>query len=123
MTGKECVLDIQEVRRPEADAQLVAENIALQLERRVAFRRAMKKSVNMALKFGAKGVKISCSGRLGGAEIARQEWVREGRVPLHTLRADIDYGIAEANTTYGKIGVKVWIFKGEVLSAADQIAE
>ncbi len=123
LTGKECVLDIQEVRRPEADAQLVAENIALQLERRVAFRRAMKKSVNMALKFGAKGVKISCSGRLGGAEIARQEWVREGRVPLHTLRADIDYGIAEANTTYGKIGVKVWIFKGEVLSAADQIAE
>ncbi|HIJ90935.1 MAG: 30S ribosomal protein S3 [Desulfobulbaceae bacterium] len=123
LSGKECVLDIQEVRRPEADAQLVAENIALQLERRVAFRRAMKKSVNMALKFGAKGVKIACSGRLGGAEIARQEWVREGRVPLHTLRADIDYGIAEANTTYGKIGVKVWIFKGEVLSAADQIAE
>ncbi|MCX5875237.1 MAG: 30S ribosomal protein S3 [Deltaproteobacteria bacterium] len=123
LTGKECVLDIQEVRRPEADAQLVAENIALQLERRVAFRRAMKKSVNMALKFGAKGVKIACSGRLGGAEIARQEWVREGRVPLHTLRADIDYGIAEANTTYGKIGVKVWIFKGEVLNAADQIAE
>jgi small subunit ribosomal protein S3 len=123
MTGKECVLDIQEVRRPEADAQLVAENIALQLERRVAFRRAMKKSVNMALKFGAKGVKIACSGRLGGAEIARQEWVREGRVPLHTLRADVDYGMAEANTTYGKIGVKVWIFKGEVLSAADQIVE
>jgi len=123
LTGKECVLDIQEVRRPEADAQLVAENIALQLERRVAFRRAMKKSVNMALKFGAKGVKIACSGRLGGAETARQEWVREGRVPLHTLRADVDYGIAEANTTYGKIGVKVWIFKGEVLSAADQIAE
>ena len=123
LTGKECVLDIQEVRRPEADAQLVAENIALQIERRVAFRRAMKKSVNMALKFGAKGVKIACSGRLGGAEIARQEWVREGRVPLHTLRADVDYGIAEANTTYGKIGVKVWIFKGEVLSAADQIAE
>ena len=123
MTGKECVLDIQEVRRPEADAQLVAENIAQQLERRVAFRRAMKKSVNMALKFGAKGVKIACSGRLGGAEIARQEWVREGRVPLHTLRADVDYGMAEANTTYGKIGVKVWIFKGEVLSAADQIAE
>lgn len=123
LTGKECVLDIQEVRRPEADAQLVAENIALQLERRVAFRRAMKKSVNMALKFGAKGVKIACSGRLGGAEIARQEWVREGRVPLHTLRADVDYGMAEANTTYGKIGVKVWIFKGEVLSAADKIVE
>lgn len=123
LTGRDCVLDIQEVRRPEADAQLVAENIALQLERRVAFRRAMKKSVNMALKFGAKGVKIACSGRLGGAEIARREWVREGRVPLHTLRADIDYGTAEAKTTYGIIGVKVWIFKGEVLSDADQAAE
>ncbi len=124
LTGKECVLDIQEVRRPEADAQLVAENIALQLERRVAFRRAIKKSVNMALKFGAKGVKIACSGRLGGAEIARQEWHREGRVPLHTLRADVDYGTAEAKTTYGIIGVKVWIFKGEVLSEADyQAAE
>lgn len=123
LTGRDCVLDIQEVRRPEADAQLVAENIALQLERRVAFRRAMKKSVNMALKFGAKGVKIACSGRLGGAEIARREWVREGRVPLHTLRADIDYGTAEAKTTYGVIGVKVWIFKGEVLSDADQAAE
>jgi small subunit ribosomal protein S3 len=123
LTGKDCVLDIQEVRRPEADAQLVAESIALQLERRVAFRRAMKKSVNMALKFGAKGVKIACSGRLGGAEIARREWVREGRVPLHTLRADVDYGTAEARTTYGVIGVKVWIFKGEVLSDADQAAE
>lgn len=123
LTGKESVLDIQEVRRPEADAQLVAESIAQQLERRVAFRRAMKKAVNMALKFGAKGIKISCSGRLGGAEIARQEWVREGRVPLHTLRADVDYGVAEASTTYGKIGVKVWIFKGEVLGAGDQAAE
>jgi small subunit ribosomal protein S3 len=95
---------------------LVAENVAMQLERRVAFRRAMKKSVNIALKFGAKGIKMSCSGRLGGAEMARCEWTREGRVPLHTLRADIDYGFAEAATTYGKIGVKVWIFNGEVLS-------
>jgi small subunit ribosomal protein S3 len=119
MTQRTCVIDIHEVRRPEADAQLVAENIAMQLERRVAFRRAMKKSVNMALKFGAKGIKIACSGRLGGAEMARREWYREGRVPLHTLRADIDYGLAEAKTTYGQIGVKVWIFKGEVLSDAD----
>ena len=116
MTGRNCVIDIQEVRRPEADAQLVAESIAQQLERRVAFRRAMKKSVNTALKFGVKGIKIACSGRLGGAEMARREWVREGRVPLHTLRADIDYGVAEAKTTYGIIGVKVWIFKGEVLA-------
>jgi len=116
MTGRNCVIDIQEVRRPEADAQLVAENIAQQLERRVAFRRAMKKSVNTALKFGVKGIKIACSGRLGGAEMARREWVREGRVPLHTLRADVDYGFAEAKTTYGIIGVKVWIFKGEVLT-------
>ncbi|MFH1217035.1 MAG: 30S ribosomal protein S3 [Pseudomonadota bacterium] len=123
LTKRQCVVDIQEVRRPEADAQLVAENVALQLERRVAFRRAMKKSVNIALKFGAKGIKISCSGRLGGAEMARREWTREGRVPLHTLRADIDYGFAEAKTTYGIIGVKVWIFKGEVLSETDQIAE
>ncbi len=119
MTQRTCLIDIQEVRRPEADAQLVAENIAMQLERRVAFRRAMKKSVNMALKFGAKGIKIACSGRLGGAEMARREWYREGRVPLHTLRADIDYGVAEAKTTYGQIGVKVWIFKGEVLSDSD----
>lgn len=116
LTNRKCVLDIQEVRRPEADAQLVAENVASQLERRVAFRRAMKKAVNMALKFGAKGIKISCSGRLGGAEIARNEWYREGRVPLHTLRANIDYGLAESMTTFGVIGVKVWIFKGEVLS-------
>jgi len=120
LTGKVSAVDIQEVRRPEADAQLVAENVASQLERRVAFRRVMKKAVNMALKFGAKGIKISCSGRLGGAEIARQEWYREGRVPLHTLRADIDYGLAEARTTYGVIGVKVWIFKGEVLSDQDR---
>lgn len=123
LTQRQCVVDIQEVRRPEADAQLVAENVALQLERRIAFRRAMKKSVNIALKFGAKGIKIACSGRLGGAEMARREWYREGRVPLHTLRADIDYGFAEAKTTYGIIGVKVWIFKGEVLSDADQLED
>jgi len=108
-------LDIQEVRRPEADAQLVAESIAAQLERRVAFRRAMKKAVSSAQRFGVQGIKISCSGRLGGAEMSRCEWVREGRVPLHTLRADVDYATAEALTTYGIIGVKVWIFKGEVL--------
>lgn len=123
LTNRQCILDIQEVRRPEADAQLVAENVAMQLERRVAFRRAMKKSVNTALRFGVKGIKISCSGRLGGAEMARREWYREGRVPLHTLRADIDYGVAEAKTTYGIIGVKVWIFKGEVLDESDQIVE
>jgi len=115
LTSKEVYLNIQEVRKPELDAQLVAENVALQLERRVAFRRAMKKSVTSALKFGAKGIRITCSGRLGGAEMSRTEWYREGRVPLHTLRADIDYGFAEAKTTYGIIGVKVLIFKGEVL--------
>jgi small subunit ribosomal protein S3 len=120
VTHRECIIDIQEVRRPEAVAQLVAENVAMQLEKRVAFRRAMKKAVNTALRFGVKGIKISCSGRLGGAEMARREWYREGRVPLHTLRADIDYGLAEANTTYGIIGVKVWIFKGEVLPDTDQ---
>ena len=114
-------LDIQEVRRPEADAQLVAENIASQLVRRVAFRRVMKKAVNSALRFGVKGIKISCSGRLGGAEMSRCEWVREGRVPLHTLRADVDYALAEANTTYGIIGVKVWIFNGEVLDEKEGI--
>lgn len=119
LTGKECVVDIQEVRRPEIDAQLVAESVALQLERRIAFRRAMKKTVNTALKFGAKGIKIACSGRLGGAEMARREWVREGRVPLHTLRADIDYGLAESKTTYGIIGVKVWIYKGDVLPGSE----
>jgi small subunit ribosomal protein S3 len=116
LIGRKVTLDIQEVRRPEADAQLVAESIASQLERRVAFRRAMKKAVNSALRFGVQGIKISCSGRLGGAEMSRCEWVREGRVPLHTLRADVDYALAEANTTYGIIGVKVWIFKGEVLN-------
>jgi small subunit ribosomal protein S3 len=119
LTKRTCAVDIQEVRRPEADAQLVAENVALQLERRVAFRRAMKKAINMALKFGAKGIKIACSGRLGGAEMARREWYHEGRVPLHTLRADIDYGTAESATTFGKIGVKVWIFHGEVLAEAE----
>jgi small subunit ribosomal protein S3 len=115
LTSKEIFLNIQEVRKPELDAQLVAESVALQLERRIAFRRAMKKSVTSALKFGAKGIRITCSGRLGGAEMSRTEWYREGRVPLHTLRADIDYGFAEAKTTYGIIGVKVLIFKGEVL--------
>jgi small subunit ribosomal protein S3 len=114
--ARECMIDIQEIRRPEADAQLVAENIAGQLEKRIAFRRAMKKSIGTALRFGVKGIKVSCAGRLGGAEMSRTEWFKEGRVPLHTLRADIDYGIAEASTTYGKIGVKVWIFRGEVLT-------
>lgn len=112
---REILVDIQEVRRPELDATLVSENIAMQLVRRVAFRRAMKRAVTSALKFGAKGVRVATSGRLGGAEMARREWYREGRVPLHTLRADIDYGTALAKTTYGIIGVKVWIFKGEVL--------
>jgi len=113
---REMILDIQEVRKPEVEAQLVAENVASQLERRVAFRRAMKKAVSSARKFGAGGIKIACAGRLGGAEMARTEWYREGRVPLHTLRADIDYGFAEAATTYGLIGIKVLIFKGEKLA-------
>ncbi len=120
ITDDECFINIQEVRKPEVDAQLVAENVVLQLERRVAFRRAMKRSVSMALKFGAKGIKINCAGRLGGAEMSRTEWYREGRVPLHTLRADIDYGFAEAKTTYGIIGVKVLIFKGEVLGKENE---
>ena len=111
---REVFIDIKEVRRPELEAQLIAENVAMQLVRRVAFRRAMKKSVASAMRFGAQGIKISCSGRLGGAEMARREWYREGRVPLHTLRADIDYGFAEAFTTYGVIGVKVTLCKGEV---------
>lgn len=115
MTGKEIQINIHEVKKPELDAQLVAENVALQLERRVAYRRAMKKSVAAALRFGAQGIKIACAGRLAGAEIARREWYREGRLPLHTLRADIDYGFAEAHTTYGQIGVKVWIYKGDIL--------
>jgi small subunit ribosomal protein S3 len=115
MVDHEVLIDIQEVRKPEIDAQLVAENVALQIVRRVAFRRAMKRAVSSAVRFGAQGIKIACGGRLGGAEMARREWYREGRVPLHTLRADIDYGFAEAKTTYGIIGIKVFIFKGEVL--------
>ena len=115
MTEGEVHLNIVEVRKPEVDAQLIAENIAQQLERRIAFRRAMKRSIQSATRLGAKGIRINVSGRLGGAEIARMEWYREGRVPLHTLRADIDYGFIEAKTTYGIIGVKVWVFKGEVL--------
>lgn len=114
LTGKEVNLDIVEVRKPDLEAQLVAENVALQLERRVSFRRAMKKAVTSSLRMGAKGIKITCAGRLGGGEIARSEWYREGRVPLHTLRADIDYGTAEAKTTYGIIGVKVLVYKGDV---------
>jgi small subunit ribosomal protein S3 len=114
-TGKEVSIDIKEIRKPEVDAQLVAENVALQLEKRVAFRRAMKKSVASALRFGTLGVKIACSGRLAGAEIARSEWYREGRVPLHTFRADIDYGYARAKTTYGVIGIKVWMYRGDIL--------
>lgn len=118
----EVIINILEVRKPEVDAQLVAENVALQLERRVAFRRAMKRSVTSALKFGAQGIRIACAGRLGGAEMARREWYREGRVPLHTLRADIDYGFAEARTTYGVIGIKVLIFHGEVLPDKKEMA-
>ncbi|MDA8241194.1 MAG: 30S ribosomal protein S3 [Nitrospiraceae bacterium] len=118
MSGKQALVDIKEIRKPEIDAQLVAENIALQLEKRVAFRRAMKKAVASALRFGAQGIKITCSGRLAGAEIARTEWYREGRVPLHTFRADINYGFAEARTTYGIIGVKVWVYSGDVLPEA-----
>lgn len=120
MVSQEVFIDIQEVRKPEIDAQLVAENVALQIVRRVAFRRAMKRGVTSAMRFGAQGVKIICSGRLGGAEMARTEWYKEGRIPLHTLRADIDYGFTEAQTTYGIIGVKVFIFKGEILKK-DQI--
>ncbi len=115
LTAHEVMIDIQEVRKPEIDAQLVAENVAMQLERRVAFRRAMKRAVTSAMRFGAQGIKIAAAGRLGGAEMARAEWYREGRVPLHTLRADIDYGFAEAKTTYGVIGIKVFLFKGEIL--------
>lgn len=115
MTGKQVSVNITEVKRPELDAQLVAENVAASLERRIAFRRAMKQTVTRTRRMGAEGIKIMCAGRLGGAEIARTEWYAEGKVPLHTLRADIDYGFAEANTAYGKIGVKVWLYKGEVL--------
>ncbi len=115
MTNNEVILNIHEVRKAETDAQLVAENVATQLERRVSFRRAMKKALQTAVKFGAKGARLACSGRLGGAEMSRYEWYREGRVPLHTLRADVQYGFAEAKTTYGIIGVKCWIYKGDVL--------
>src|SRR5437764_13457320 len=115
VTKSEVSLNILEIRKPEIEAKLVAEGIAQQLERRVAFRRAMKRAVQSAMRFGAQGIRINCSGRLGGAEIARMEWYREGRVPLHTLRADIDYGTATAKTTYGTCGVKVWIFKGEIM--------
>lgn len=116
LTGKSVSISVLEVKRPEADAQLIAENVAESLVRRIAFRRAMKQAMQRAMKAGAKGVKISLSGRLAGADIARTEWVTEGKVPLHTLRADIDYGFYEADTTYGKIGIKVWIYKGEVLT-------
>ena len=120
LTPRETFINIHEVRRPDLDAQLVGENIALQLERRVAFRRAMKEAVARAMRMGAQGVRVQCAGRLGGSEIARTEWYREGRVPLHTLRADVNFGLAEAKTTYGVIGVKVWIFRGEVLSKQEE---
>jgi small subunit ribosomal protein S3 len=120
LTKREIYINIHEVRRPDLDAQLASENVALQLERRVSFRRAMKESVSRAIRMGAQGVKIQCAGRLGGTEIARTEWYREGRVPLHTLRADISYGFAESKTTYGVIGVKVWIFRGEVLTKEEE---
>ena len=123
LTSNEVFLNIIEVRKAETNAQLVAENIATQLERRIAFRRAMKKALTTAMKFGAKGVRIRCAGRLGGAEMGRVETYREGRVPLHTLRADVDFGLAEARTTYGVIGVKVWIFKGEVFDKAELAAQ
>jgi small subunit ribosomal protein S3 len=122
MTGSDVNLNIVEIRKPEIDAKLIAENISNQLERRVAFRRAMKRAVQSAMRLGAQGIRINCSGRLGGAEIARMEWYREGRVPLHTLRADVDYGVATAKTTYGTCGVKVWVFKGEIL-AHDPMAQ
>jgi small subunit ribosomal protein S3 len=118
MTGKEVYVDIQEIKQPEMDAQLVAENVAVQLERRVSFRRAMKKAVQVAMDFGAEGIKVRVGGRLGGAEIARVEKYHQGRVPLHTLRANIEYGFAEANTLYGKLGIKCWICKGDVVPAA-----
>jgi small subunit ribosomal protein S3 len=123
ITKSEVIINILEVRKPEIDAQLVAENVAQQLERRVAFRRAMKKCVTAAMKFGAKGIRVNCGGRLGGAEMARSEWYREGRVPLHTLRADIDCGFTEAHTAYGLIGVKVLIFHGEVLPGKKEVAK
>ena len=121
MAGLPVHLNVEEIRKPEIDALLVAENICQQLEKRIMFRRAMKRAVTNALRLGALGIKIMCAGRLNGAEIARTEWYREGRVPLHTLRADIDYGLAEAHTTYGVIGVKVWIFKGELFDKTDEV--
>ena len=125
ISGKQVNLNIKEVRRAELDANLVAQNVALQLEKRISFRRAMKKTVLSSLRFGAQGIKIRVLGRLGGAEIARSEWYREGRVPLHTLRADIDYGTARANTTFGVIGVKAWIYRGDILpgAKADEVGE
>jgi len=122
LTGKQVHVNIAEIRVPEIDAQLVAENVASQIEKRTAFRRAMKQVVLRSMKMGSKGIRVACAGRLGGAEIARTEWYSEGKVPLHTLRADIDYGFAEANTTYGKIGIKVWMYKGEVLPEAKPAA-
>ena len=123
MTGRQVNLNIIEIKKPEIDAQLVAENIAAQLEKRISFRRAMKQAVSRAMRLGAEGIRIACAGRLAGAEIARTEWYAEGKVPLHTLRADIDYGFAESNTTYGKIGVKCWIYKGEVLPEAKGVVQ
>lgn len=123
MTGKNLNINIQEIKRPELDAQIVAENVAQQLEKRISFRRAMKQTVGRTIRANGLGIKIAISGRLGGAEIARTEWYSEGKVPLHTLRADIDYGFAEANTTYGKIGIKVWINRGEILPEAKQRPE
>ncbi len=123
ITGKQVGVDIKEVRKPEVNAQLVSENIAMQLEKRVAFRRALKRAVSSALRFGAAGIKVQCSGRLAGAEIARSEWYREGRVPLSTFRSDVDYGFAEARTTYGIIGIKVWIYSGDILRERKGTAE
>ncbi len=120
LTDKQVFLNIKEVKTPETDAQLISESIALQLERKVAFRRAMKKALSSAQRFGAKGIRIACAGRLGGADMSRREEYREGRVPLHTLRADIDYGVSTARTTYGAIGVKVWVFKGEIIAGQDE---
>lgn len=123
ITKKQVAVNIVEIKKPELDAQLVSENIAQQLEKRISFRRAMKQTVGRTMRQGALGIKIQCSGRLAGAEIARTEWYHEGKVPLHTLRADVEYGFAEANTTYGKIGVKVWVYKGEVLPAKKAVAQ
>jgi len=122
-THREVYVNIQEVHRPELDAQLISENIALQLERRVAFRRAMRRAVETAMRFGAEGIKVRCAGRLGGLEIARVEWYLQGKLPLHTLRADIDYGFAESRTTYGQIGVKVWVYRGQILDVEDRSAK